>query len=138
MTFGAYQPFTLGYDEIFSRLDSMAKNGQTLPPYNIKQVGERDSAVITLEMALAGISRDRLEVVTERGVLTITVKPAAPTEGPEPRYLHKGIAQRSFSRNFQLASDAVVDSVSYADGLLSIVVSRVVPEKEKRQTLEIN
>ena len=138
MTFGIYQPFTLGYDDVFHRLDSMAKDNQSLPPYNIKQVGERDSAVITLEMALAGISKDRLEVVTERGVLTITVKPAAPVEGEKPRYLHKGIAQRSFSRNFQLASDAVIDSVSYEDGMLSVVVSREVPEKEKRQTLEIN
>ena len=139
MTFGLYQPFTLGMDDVFNRLDSLAQAKSNFPPYNIKQVGHRDQAVITLEVALAGISKDRLEVITERGVLTITVKAAEVDEDAEkPRYLHQGLAQRSFTKNFQLASDAVIDSVKYEDGLLSVQVSREVPEREQRKTLPIS
>ena len=136
MTFSRYSGVSLGLDSVLNRLDALAAAPSNYPPYNITQVGERDETVVTLEIALAGISRDRIEVVTERGVLTVTVKAAE--EEDDRVYLHKGLAQRSFTKNFQLGDDAVVDGVTYVDGLLTVTVSRELPEAQKRKTFQID
>ena len=130
-----YTPYSLGLDTVLNRLDALSASGTSFPPYNISSVGEYDDAVITLEVALAGIAKDRIEVATERGVLTISCK--APEVDESRVYLHKGLANRGFCRNFQLADDAVVDSVEYVDGLLTVTVRREVPEAQKRKLLPI-
>ena len=108
--------------------DSTATN---YPRYNIVVV---DKETFNLELALAGWSRDEIEVATERNVLTV----AARREGTDAReYSHKGISQRTFTKNWQLADDAVVESVAFENGLLVITLKKVLPEAQKRKVLDI-
>ena len=88
-----------------------------------------------LEIALAGFSKDEIEVVTERNVLTVTTK----REGTDSReYTYRGLAQRTFARNWQLSDDVIVDSVEYKDGLLTIALRKELPENQKRNVLPIS
>ena len=88
-----------------------------------------------LQLALAGFDREDIEVALERKVLNISVQTSM-TDNVE--YVHKGIAQRSFSRNWQLSDDTVIDEVTFIDGLLRVTLRREVPEEDKRRILPIS
>ena len=98
-----YNPVSLGMGDLFNRLDALTDSAAVnYPPYNIVKLNDTTSQ---LEIALAGFSRDEIEVATERGVLTVSTKKAK-EDGRE--YTHKGLARRTFARNWQLSDDAVV------------------------------
>ncbi len=48
-------------------------------------------------------------------------------------YTHRGLAQRSFTRAWQLSEDCEVRQVVFEDGLLSVELGKVVPEKHARK-----
>ena len=123
-----YTPFTLGFDETFSRLESLAGSRDNYPPYNV--INGSDGRTV-LELALAGFTRRDIEVETERNVLTVSARKAPPDK--ERDYAHKGISYRTFSRNWQMADDVEVEDVDFEDGLLSITLKKELPEKQKRK-----
>ena len=127
-----YSPVGIGLEDMFRRLDAFADNESTnYPPYNIVKLDDNSQQ---LQIALAGWSRDEIEVSVERRVLNVkTVSPKM----DEWEFIHKGVATRSFSRNWQLSEDTVVGDVSYIDGMLSITLSKEIPEEHKRRVLTI-
>ena len=128
-----YSPVSLGLEDIFHRLDALTDApGGNYPPYNIIKTSDTTNV---LEIALAGFSKDEIEVVTERNVLTVTTtRPGK----DEREYTYRGLAQRTFARNWQLSDDVVVDNVDYKDGLLTIALRKELPENQKRNVLPIS
>ena len=128
-----YSPVGIGLESMFNRLDALTDSTATnYPPYNIVNTGEETTE---LEIALAGFSRDEIEVATHRGVLTVSTR----REGSDNReYTHRGLAQRTFSRNWQLGDDVTIDDVVYVDGLLTIKLRKEVPEAQQRKVLPIS
>ena len=128
-----YTPFSLGasLEDTFKRLDAMASSGTSYPPYNIKKLDETSQV---LEIALAGFSREDIEVATEKGVLTVK---ATQSDVDDEHFVHKGIASRNVARNWQLSDDCVVEDPSFVDGMLRIVIRQEVPEAQKRRLLPI-
>lgn len=123
-----YTPYSIGFDETFKRLESIANNGSSYPPYNVV---DGDDGKTVLEIALAGFTNNDIEVTTQQHVLTVTANKSA--QEKERKYQYKGISQKSFSRNWQMAEDVEVDSVDFRDGLLTVVLKEL-PEKQKRKT----
>ena len=123
-----YTPYSIGFDETFSRLEALAGGGSNYPPYNV--VNGDDGRTI-LEVALAGFASGDIEVETERNVLTVSARKAPPDK--ERQYHHKGISYRTFSRNWQMADDVEIENVEFVDGLLKIVLRKELPEKQKRK-----
>ena len=123
-----YTPYSIGFNETFSRLEALAGGGTNYPPYNI--INGSDGRT-TLEIALAGFSGKDIEVETERNVLTVSARKAP--EEKERNYSHKGISYRTFSKNWQMADDVEVEDVQFADGLLTISLRKELPEKQKRK-----
>ena len=122
-----YTPYSIGFDETFSRLEALAGGGSNYPPYNV--VNGDDGRTI-LEVALAGFNSEEIEVTTERHLLSV----AATKTGEDKRdYAHKGISKRSFNRNWQMSDDVEVESVDFRDGLLTIVLVKELPEKMKKR-----
>ena len=125
-----YTPYMLGFEndiKRLTRLEALAGGGTSYPPYNI--ISGPDNRT-TLEVALAGFSRRDIEVSTEEGVLTVS---ASPNTEVDRVYSHKGIATRSFSKNWQLGEDVEVESVDYKDGLLTVVLEKFVPEEKQKK-----
>ena len=128
-----FAPVSLGLEDVFHRLDSLTDAASSnYPPYNIVKTSDTTSA---LEIALAGFSKEEIEVVTERNVLTVSTHREG-TDGRE--YTHRGLAQRTFARNWQLSDDVVVDSVDYQNGLLTVVLRKELPESQQRKILPIS
>ena len=99
----------------------------TYPPFNIIQENNHES---TLEIALAGFKKKEVKVYTEHGKLIVEGKK---DEKKENEYVHRGMAQRSFQRGWQLTDDVEIKEVVFEDGLLSINLGKVVPEHHARK-----
>ena len=101
---------------------------QTYPPYNIVQHSNHESS---LEIALAGFKKKEVKVYTEYGKLTVEAEKEDKTETGS--YTHKGIAARSFTKQWSLADDTEIGDVTLEDGLLTVTLKKVVPEHHARK-----
>ena len=119
---------SIGMDEYFNRLFSLHETTSSYPPYNLVQVSNVESR---LELALAGFKKKQVNVYTQDGKLF--VEGQKEDRETETTYVHRGVAQRSFTRSWSLSDETEVRSVSFEDGLLSIVLGKVVPEHHSRK-----
>lgn len=126
-------PLLLGFDEIERALDRLSKAaGDGYPPYNIERLARTADRAETLRitLAVAGFSRDELEVGIEENELVIRGKQK---EEPSREFLHRGIAARQFQKTFVLAEGIEVKGADLRDGLLSIDLVRPHAEKVVRR-----
>ena len=124
---------TVGFDRLPDLLaHALTRDESGYPPYNIEKTGDDAYRIV---MALAGFSRDDIEIVSERNRLSIR---GALKGKNENTFLHQGIAQRSFQRVLDLADYIVVTGASMNDGLLVIDLKRELPEALKPRRIEIN
>jgi len=119
---------SIGMDEYFDRLFNLHETTSNYPPYNLVQISSVESR---LELALAGFAKKEVLVYTQDGKLFIEGKKE--DKETESTYIHKGLAQRSFTRTWTLADDTEVTSVNFEDGLLTVILGRIVPESHKRK-----
>ena len=128
-------PYAVGFDKIFDdmfRYVDHASNSTGYPPYNIR----KEDNLFQIEIALAGVKLEDVSIVTENGSLTIEHAPAK-DEHKTAQWIHKGISQRKFKRQFTLADDVVVNGASMENGMLYIELERIVPEEKKPRNIEI-
>ena len=119
---------SIGMDEYFDRLFNLHETTKNYPPYNLVQVSNVESR---LELALAGFKKKEVNVYTQDGKLF--VEGQKENTETETTFLHRGVAQRSFTRSWTLAEDTEVRSVEFEDGLLVILLGRIVPDHHKRK-----
>ena len=119
---------SIGMDEYFDRLFTLHETTTNYPPYNLVTVSNVESR---LELALAGFKKKQVNVYTQDGKLFVEGQREDGETGTE--YVHRGVAQRSFTRSWTLSDETEVRSVSFEDGLLSITLGRIVPDHHKRK-----
>lgn len=126
-------PMMLGFEEIERMIDRAAKgSGDGYPPYNIERVskeGDRGE-ILRITLAVAGFTRDQLDVTLEDNQLTVRGKQQ---DDKSREYLYRGIAARQFSRTFVLADGIEVKSADMSNGLLTIDLHRLEPERLVRR-----
>jgi len=98
------------------------------PPYNIVQVNNVESR---LEIALAGFKKNEVHVYTEFGKLYVEGKKEESKDAGE--FVHKGLAQRSFTRVWSLSDDTEIRDVRFNDGLLVVELGKIVPDHHARK-----
>ena len=118
---------SIGLDNYFDDFFKI-QTPSNYPPYNLVQLNNHESR---LEVALAGFKKDEVKVYTEFGKLH--VEGIKEEKEGDVEYTHRGLAQRSFTRTWQLSDDCEVRQVVFADGLLSVELGKVVPEKHARK-----
>ena len=121
-------PFLLGFDEIERALDRVAKAADGYPPYNIERIGRENGQPerLRITLAVAGFTRDQLDVTVEENQLVIRGRQQ---DDKERHYLHRGIAARQFQRTFVLADGMEVLGADLKNGLLAIDLARPEPER---------
>ena len=126
--------FSVGFDSIFDRFFDMDLTRDSgYPPYNIRKINE---AQYVIEIALAGFSKEDIEVEVTEGNLTIRSKEEKETDEDES-FVHKGIAKRSFLRSFTLSDDIIVKGADLKDGMLIINLEKVIPDEKKPRLIQI-
>ena len=130
-----YQTSYVGFDRLFDeffKLQSSTKNVPNYPPYNLVKDGDS----YTIEMAMAGLTDKDVDVVLEDRTLTISYEKSE--EDIDEGIIHKGLAQRSFKRSFNLAEDIEVQKAQLKNGLVSIRMERIVPDEKKPQKIKLS
>ncbi len=129
-------PFSIGFDRVFDRLVDYGTTYETggFPPYKIRKT---DDFKHVIELALAGFSKDEIEVVLTDGVLVIKSADLLSQTDPNEGLVHKGIAKRSFTRKFTLADDIEIKDAKLKNGLLEIELEQIVPEHKKPRTIKV-
>ena len=133
--FNQLTPYAVGFDRVFNRLNDYVSHQQTstgFPPYNIQKVTDN---TYTIEMALAGMSKDDLEVEVADSTLNVRSKDKQEEDG---ELLHRGISYRKFKRSWTLADDVVVRDAKMKDGMLLIHLEHIVPEEKKPRLINIS
>ena len=132
--FNQLTPYAVGFDRVFDQLQNYVQHNATstgFPPYNIRKGGDYNFAI---EMALAGFSKDDIEIEVEDGLLTVrSIKENDENDNPQ----YRGISYRKFNRKFTLADDIVVNDASLENGMLKIDLERIVPEEKKPRKITI-
>ena len=119
---------SIGMNEYLNRVFDLHETTSNYPPYNLVQVSNTESR---LELALAGFRKAEVNVYTQDGKLFIEGQKEDKETGTN--YIHRGMAQRSFTRSWTLSDETEVRSVEFEDGLLSIVLGRIVPNHHQRK-----
>ena len=119
---------SIGMEEYFDRLFALHETTTNYPPYNLVTVSNVESR---LELALAGFKKKEVYVYTQDGKLFVEGQKEDKETGTD--YVHRGVAQRSFTRSWTLSDETEVRSVVFEDGLLSITLGKIVPEAHKRK-----
>jgi molecular chaperone IbpA len=122
----------IGFDRLASLLEQRAESQPSYPPYNVELLAEDKYRIV---MALAGFSRDEVEIVAERDTLHVTGRKQK--DETQRTYLHRGIAARDFEQRFQLANHVKVTTASFDNGMLTIDLVREVPEALKPRKIQI-
>ncbi len=128
---------TVGFDRFASMLDQVLTSEvsqPSYPPYNIEKTGD-DTYRITL--AVAGFAMGDLDIEAREGVLVVKGGKAPESTDEGRVYLHRGIAERSFERRFQLADHVRALGADLENGLLHIELVRELPETLKPRRIEI-
>ena len=119
---------SIGMEDYFDRLTTLHETTSNYPPYNLVTVSNVESR---LELALAGFKKKEVYVYTQDGKLFVEGQKEDKETGTE--YVHRGVAQRSFTRSWTLSDETEVRSVTFEDGLLSITLGKIIPEHHKRK-----
>jgi len=124
----------IGFDHIWNdiaRLSEMSDN-KLYPPHNVVK---KDETHFSVELALAGYSKDDLVVEVKDGILVVA---GGKTDGEQEReYLHRGISAKKFTRTFRLSEHVVVDGADFKDGLLVIDLRVEIPEEKRPRQIAI-
>jgi len=127
-------PYAVGFDRVFDKLNAYVANNATstgFPPYNILKGGDYTYAI---EMALAGFSKDDIEIEVTEGLLTVR---SIKENDENDSNIYRGISYRKFNRKFTLADDIVVNDASLENGMLNINLERIVPDEKKPRKITI-
>ena len=138
--FNNLKPFTVGFDDMFDHFEHMMDDSffrgtvGNFPPYNIVKTGENTYDV---ELALAGFSKNDIEVEYKENLLTVRSKKQEETKAEDGTIIHRGISKRMFSKSFTIANDVEVKGAELKDGLLKVSMERIVPEHKKAKLIDI-
>lgn len=133
----------LGFEEMIKNISDLGSSilGQnrpksTYPPYDVIQIDENK---FMIEMAVAGFKKEEIIItVLKNNVLSIVGKIGTENKSSSNVHLHKGIANRSFSKKFSLEKGVEVSDVTLSDGILKILFDKKIPEEEKSKVIPIN
>ena len=123
--FHKFDPFAVGYEDMFKDLQDMAKTvAKTVsyPPYNIKQI--KDNKFV-IEIAVAGFGKSDIEVTLEGNKLVVKGN-TQDEELDDENFIFKGIANRNFSREFKLNDKIEIENAEMTNGMLKIWLANMV------------
>ena len=129
--------FGIGFDTMFDELNRIhsQQSNTNYPPYNIVQINEDEYMI---SVAVAGFGHDNLSITKDKNFLIIEGKEyQSDSEQLTPNYLHKGISNRDFRREFKLADHVEIENAHLELGILNVHLKREVPEEQKPKSIAI-
>ncbi len=137
ISFGPLAHTTLGFENFFRDVEKLldmdvSKTNPSFPPHNIIKL---DDTHYVVELAVAGFSKNEIEITTQDG--TLTIKGDKQEGQANLQYLHRGIGTRSFTKQLTIADTVEVKGAEFKDGILRVGLENVIPEAKKPRKIEI-
>jgi molecular chaperone IbpA len=138
-----FDKFFIGADRMIETLaksqEALGKTIPGYPPYNITKIDENKYSI---ELAVAGLTKNNIEIELANNTLTIkgglmSVDEMAKDTVNPVQYLYKGIADRYFTRKFTLADHVEVKGSALVNGMLKVFLEHAIPESKKPKKIEI-
>ena len=133
-----FQKLFVGFDDQYNRMaklhDELTKGIPNYPPFNIKKVKE-DHYVI--EIAVAGFTKSEIDIELIEGKLVVKGNSADDSDSSLTSWIHKGIADRSFTRTFLVNDQIEVKGAEMFNGILRIFLDQIIPEHKKPKKIEV-
>jgi molecular chaperone IbpA len=124
--------FAIGFDEMMDRLHHQQNQTVSYPPYNIHKISDFDYEI---QMALAGFSKNDIDIELADSILTISSnKENNKNDNSE---IYRGISYRKFKRQFTIAEDIEVKDTKLENGLLVILLEKIIPEEKKPKIIKV-
>jgi len=138
ISFGPLAHTTLGFENFFRDVEKLldmdvSKTNPSFPPHNIIKL---DDTHYVVELAVAGFSKEEIEITAEDG--TLTIKGDKQEVSANFQYLHRGIGTRSFTKQLTIADTVEVKGAEFKDGILRVGLENVIPEHKKPRKIEIS
>lgn len=133
--FNQMRPLSVGFDDMFDHFEKIFDQpmlSSNYPPYNIVKTNKG----YNIEIALAGFSKSDVNIFVENGIITIESKSENKSKD-NTEVLHKGISKRYFKRQFSIADDIKVNEAELKDGMLTILLEKIIPEDKKLKNIKI-
>lgn len=145
----AWKQYTLdttNWDRFFVGADKLAKSlregtewlannaAASYPPFNLKKV---DDNKYLIEMAVAGFTKQDIEITLEDNKLIIKGNAASDADSDKAQYLHYGIANRAFTRRFTLADNVEIHNAELINGMLKLWLEHMIPEEKKPRKIDV-
>ena len=133
------RPFSVGFDSIFDEFDRMLESTEryntNYPPQTSHRIDDHNYRI---EVALAGYSKDDIEIELKENNLTVRNQPKEKVVNENGNgVIHKGISTRQFERSFTISEDIKVKDAELKNGLLTIDLERIIPEEKKARLISI-
>jgi molecular chaperone IbpA len=124
----------IGFDQLFDNVERRFANQvqNNYPPYNVIK---HDDNNFEIEVAVAGFDKEDITVEVDQDQLIIKGKKTQAET--EVQYMHRGLAARDFERMFTLAEHIIVGDAELTNGILSVKLTREVPESLKPRLITI-
>lgn len=137
ISFGPLHNSTLGFERFFDEVERLMKTDSqklstSFPPHNILKL---DDSRYVVELAVAGFSRDEIDITVEKG--TLTIRGDKKEKDTDVIYLHRGIGTRAFTKTLTIAETVEVRGAEFKDGILRIGLENIIPENKKPRKIEI-
>lgn len=133
--FNRLNRFAIGYEPLFREFEKRFDITQpSYPPYNMIKVNDD---TVELEIAVSGFTKREITLEQNKDQLIVSGSKTKPEDGQEQEYIHKGVSSKDFTLTWSLADYVEVESAELVDGMLHIILQRLVPEEEKSKLIEI-
>ena len=134
--------FFVGFDDLFNELKQFHHNtgAKSYPPHNLIQISDSE---YVLELALAGYSRDDIEIEVKDKTMSVRTRDSYITDyveklGDNVKVLHKEISSKRFEKTFALADDMIVGNADMNNGILRIGLEKIIPEEKRPRLISIS
>lgn len=131
-TYNIPHAWSVGFDSVFDRLERLNAQQPSYPPHNVVKI---DDDSFRIEVAVAGLSQEDLEIEQDNNVLTISSEGC---ENDDSHFIHKGIAKRKFKKQFTLGEYIEVSNVTLINGILIVFLDTDIPDEKKPKKFQIN
>ena len=137
ISFGPLYNSTLGYDRFFDEVERLLNSDvqkvtTSFPPHNILKLNDSKYVV---ELAVAGFTKDEIEITVQDG--TLTIRGTKQDKLEDSVYVHRGIGTRSFTKTLSVADTIEVQGAEFKDGILRIGLENIIPDHKKPRKIEI-
>ena len=131
--FAPFRRSTVGFDRLFDLLENSAlgQSHDNYPPFDLVSIEENR---FRISLAVAGFTQNEIDITAHQNQLIVS---GQKRDDDGATFIHRGIANRAFERRFGQADHIKVTGADMKDGLLSIELTREIPEAMKPRKIDI-